>query len=142
VKWLLMIYRIPREPTSARVYVWRKLTQLGAVALQDAVWIVPATDRIREQYQWIASEITEMAGEVSVFEADATIDSMEAPLVDRFEAPVKQAYQEILVALKRRKPDLAALSKRYLQTKQKDFFQCSLEKKVRTNLLAAQGERT
>ena len=48
--WLLLVYRIPREPTSGRVYVWRKLKQLGAIAVQDAVWMLPATPRTREQF--------------------------------------------------------------------------------------------
>jgi hypothetical protein len=141
VNWLLMIYRIPREPTSARVYAWRKLTQLGAVALQDAVWIVPSNDRNREQFQWIASEIVELGGEVSVFDASATMTGLTPPLVERFEAPVRTAYQEILAALKRRMPDLAALSKKYQQARQRDFFQCPLGDKVRAKLLAAQGEQ-
>ena len=33
--WLLLAYKIPREPTAGRVYVWRKLKQLGAIAVQD-----------------------------------------------------------------------------------------------------------
>ena len=28
-KWLMLVYRVPREPTSCRVYVWRKLKRLG-----------------------------------------------------------------------------------------------------------------
>jgi hypothetical protein len=141
VNWLIIVYRIPRKPTAARVYAWRKLTQLGAVALQDAVWIVPANDRNREQFQWIASEIIEMGGELSLFDASLLMASSDGALKDRFEAPVREAYQEILDALKRRKPDLAALAKKYQQTKQRDFFACPLGEKVRAKLLAAQRGR-
>ena len=123
------------------MYIWRKLTQLGAVALQDAVWIVPSSDRNREQFQWIASEITELGGEVSLFDSSVLMTSADPTLRERFEAPVRETYQEILSALKRRKPDLAALSKKYQQTKQRDFFQCPFGEKVRTKLLAAQGEQ-
>jgi CRISPR/Cas system-associated endoribonuclease Cas2 len=140
MNWLLIVYRIPREPTAARVYAWRKLTQLGAVALQDAVWIVPASDRNREQFQWIASEIIELGGEVSLFDSNTLMTSADPTLRDRFETPVRKAYEEIFAALKRRKPDLASLSKKYQQTKQRDFFQCPLGEKVRAKLLAAQGE--
>ncbi len=140
MNWLLIVYRIPREPTSARVYAWRKLTQLGAVALQDAVWIVPASDCNREQFQWIAAEINELGGEVSLFDSNLLMTSADPTLRERFEAPVREAYEEILTSLKRRKPDLTALSKKYQQLKQRDFFLCPLGEKVRAKLLAAQGE--
>lgn len=140
MNWLLLVYRIPREPTAGRVYVWRKLKQLGAISLQDAVWVLPTSGRNREQFQWLASEIIELGGEVSLFESDLRMTSAEQTLRERFESLVRDAYQEILDALKRGKPDLAALSKKFQQTKAQDFFQCPLGDKVRDKLVAAQGE--
>ena len=69
-KWLLLVYRIPREPTAGRVFVWRKLKQLGAIALQDAVWVLPQTARTQEQLQWLAAEISELNGEALLWEAE------------------------------------------------------------------------
>jgi hypothetical protein len=141
VNWLLLIHRIPREPTAGRVYVWRKLKQLGATSLQDAVWVLPATERNREQFQWLASEITELGGEVSLFESELLMTSSEATLRERFDGPIRDAYKHILAALKRRKPDLPALAKEYQQTKALDYFQCPLGEQVRSKLLSAQGTR-
>ena len=45
--WLLLSYKVPREPTANRVSVWRKLKKLGAVSLQDSVWVLPATPHTR-----------------------------------------------------------------------------------------------
>jgi hypothetical protein len=137
--WLLLVYKIPREPTSSRVYVWRKLKQLGAVSVQDAVWVLPATPRTQEQLQWLASEIIELAGEASLFQSHILFAGNGATLRQRFEAPVRAAYHEILTALKRRKPDLEALSKRYQQARDKDYFQCELGDQVRKKLLSANG---
>jgi hypothetical protein len=137
--WLLLVYKIPREPTAGRVYVWRKLKQLGAIAVQDAVWVLPASPRTREQFQWLAAEITELGGETSLFTAQAALLDGQDSLREQFEAPVRAAYSEILTALKRRKPDLTALSKRYQQVKVQDYFQCPLGEKVRQKLLSAQG---
>ena len=53
--WLLLAYKVPREPSANRVYVWRKLKRLGAVALQDAVWVLPATAHTRERFRWLAA---------------------------------------------------------------------------------------
>jgi hypothetical protein len=41
--WVLLVYKVPREPTSSRAYVWRKLKRLGALLIHDAVWVLPAT---------------------------------------------------------------------------------------------------
>src|ERR687898_153907 len=37
MRWVLLVYRIPREPSRHRVAVWRKLRDLGALYLQDGV---------------------------------------------------------------------------------------------------------
>jgi hypothetical protein len=139
MNWLLLVYKVPREPTASRVYVWRKLKQLGAIAVQDAIWVLPATPRTQEQFQWLASEIVELDGEASVFQSQLVFASDGQSLRERFEEPVQAAYEEILTALKRRKPDLAALSKKYQQTKDQDYFQNALAERVRKKLLAAGG---
>ncbi len=139
MQWLLLTYRIPREPTSGRVYVWRKLKQLGAISVQDAIWVLPATPRTREQFQWLASEILELQGEVTLFQSDVVFSGQGPTLREQFEVKVRIAYQEILTALKRRKPDLVTLSKKYQQTKAQDYFHCELENVVREKLLAMSG---
>ena len=139
--WLLLVYRVPRHPTSGRVHVWRKLKQLGAVAVQDAIWVLPATPRTREQLQWLAAEIAELEGEAFLFTSQVLLPSQHESLQERFEAPVREAYREILTALKRRQPDLAALSKRYQQVKGQDYFRCPLGEQVRQKLLSAKGGR-
>lgn len=136
-KWLLMTYKIPREPTAGRVYVWRKMKQLGAVAVQDAVWVLPATARTQEQFQWLATEITELGGEATYWTADIVYESGDQSLRQQFEIPVAKAYREILDALKRKNRDLAALSKRYQAVVAQDYFQSELGQRVRDKLLAA-----
>lgn len=139
MNWLLLVYKIPRNPTASRVYVWRKLKQLGAISVQDAIWVLPATPRTQEQFQWLAAEIVELKGEASLFHSQLIFGSDGASLREQFEAPVRAAYEEILVALKRRKPDLASLSKKYQQSKDQDYFQCELGERVRKTLLNANG---
>lgn len=140
MNWLLLTYKIPREPTASRVYVWRKLKQLGAESLQDAIWVLPATARTKEQFQWLAAEIVELNGEALVFQSQLVFAADGESLRQRFEAPVKAAYEEILAALKRRKPDLPALSKQFQQIAVRDFFQSELGAQVRRKLLAAGGD--
>ena len=74
----------PREPTAARVYVWRKLKQLGAIAVQDAVWVLPDNPRTREQFQWLAAEIVELGGEVFLFSSQVVFAHPAASLQEQF----------------------------------------------------------
>ena len=98
--WLLLAYKVPREPSSGRVYVWRKLKKLGAAALQDAVWVLPNTPQTLEQFRWLAAEISEMDGEVSLWESRHLLDGQEAQLVKQFHEMVEGSYRQILAALK------------------------------------------
>ena len=140
-KWLLLAYKIPREPSARRVYVWRKMKQLGAILLQDAVWVLPETERTREQFQWLATEITELGGEATLWTSDLIYATDEQALQRQFEQQVKSIYGEILADLKHKQRDLAVLSKQYQQAQSLDFFQSRLGQQVRTKLLAAEGNR-
>ena len=137
--WLLLVYRIPREPTSGRVFVWRRLKQLGAVALQDAVWVLPHAARTQEQFQWLASEITELKGEAVLLQAEQLYATDPAALRRQFTEAVEAEYRTILAALKKKDRDLAALSKRFQETRSRDHFASALGQQTREKLLAAGG---
>ena len=139
-QWLMLVYKINRESTAGRVYVWRKLKQLGAVLLQDSVWLLPATPATREQLQWLAAEIVELGGEATLWRSELAFAGQDKELVAQFESQIEVPYREILKSLKRKKPDLAALSRKYQQVLSRDYFQSELGKKVRRALLAAQGD--
>ena len=139
MKWLLLVYKIPREPTAGRVYVWRKLKQLGAVAVQDAAWALPKTEKTREQLQWLAAEITELGGQSYLWEAEQIYSTDTQTLRNAFIETVEAEYREILAALKKKKRDLAELSKRFQQARSRDYFGSALGQEVRERLLSAEG---
>jgi hypothetical protein len=139
-KWLLMVYRIPRDPSASRVYVWRKLKQLGAMAVQDAAWALPATPRAQEQLQWLTAEIIELGGEATIFASEVLFASDPDWLAEEFRKPVRRAYQEILAALKRKDRDLSALSRQFQQAQAHDYFRLDLGAQVRAMLLKARGD--
>lgn len=137
--WLLLAYKVRREPSATRVFVWRKLKKLGAVSVQDGVWVLPRTPQTLERFRWLATEIAEMGGEASLWESRHLLDGGDEELVKQFESQVEESYRGILTALKRRKPDLAALSRQYQQTVAQDHFACDLGKKAKAALLAGNG---
>jgi hypothetical protein len=139
-KWLLLVYKIPREPSVHRVSIWRKLKQLGAVLLHDAVWVLPATPQTREHFQWLAAEIIELGGEATLFVSELDGTRQRTELVKQFSAKVDDAYKEIMVHLRRKNPDLAVLARQYQQAFAQDYFRSKLGDKVRKALLA-KGEK-
>jgi DNA-binding transcriptional regulator PaaX len=138
-RWLMLVYKIPREPTAGRVFVWRKLKKLGAFALQDAVWVLPQTARTQEQFQWLAAEITEVGGDAVLFQSDQLYATDSDRLRKQFEEPVEAEYRDILTALKKKGRDLADLSKRFQKAQARDFFTSELGRQVRERLLSIGG---
>src|SRR6185369_7500218 len=94
--WLLLIYKVPNEPSARRVFVWRKLKGLGAILLHDSVWVLPATARTREKLQWLATEIQDMEGEATLWEAQQVFTGQESLLVQQFTEQVDAVYRDVL----------------------------------------------
>ena len=46
-RWLLLIHQLPAKPAYSRVKVWRRLQALGAVAVKNAVYALPANAETR-----------------------------------------------------------------------------------------------
>jgi hypothetical protein len=136
-RWLLLIYRIPRQPTAGRVFVWRKLKQLGAIALQDAAWVLPNSPRTQEQFQWLAAEITELQGEAFLCEAEQLYATDVEGLRRQFVEAVEAEYNEILSEVKSQKRELTTLGKRFQEALSRDFFGSQLAQQVRETLLQA-----
>jgi hypothetical protein len=68
-EWVLLSYRVPREPSTPRIAVWRKLKRLGVVQIGDGVVALPADARTREQLGWVAEEIEQVGGAAMVWAA-------------------------------------------------------------------------
>jgi uncharacterized protein Yka (UPF0111/DUF47 family) len=103
-EWVILIYKIPSQPTRLRAQIWRHLQRIGALYLQDSVSIVPATSELAENMQWIADEIHELGGEAVVFRATTTTPRHEERVLHRFvEASRTEAarIRETLEALER-----------------------------------------
>ena len=139
--WVLLHYKIPREPSAPRVYAWRKLKRLGALLLQDAVWVLPATPRTREDFQWLAVEIIEQGADATVWEAQLALPGQDEALVQQFIAQVDLDYRALLAELEREDADPAALARRYQQIQGQDYFHSTLGRRVRDALLSVGGGR-
>src|SRR5258707_12021007 len=67
--WLLLVHQLPPKPAYLRVKVWRRLQGLGAIAVKNSVYVLPASEQTREDFQWLLREIEHGGGEGMVCEA-------------------------------------------------------------------------
>jgi hypothetical protein len=67
--WLLLIHQIPAKPAYLRVKVWRRLQDIGAVAVKNAVHALPMNEEMQEDFEWLLREIQEGGGEACICEA-------------------------------------------------------------------------
>jgi hypothetical protein len=67
--WLLLIHSIPPQPAYFRAKVGKRLARVGAVAIKNSVYVLPAKESTREDFQWIAREIVQDGGEATVCDA-------------------------------------------------------------------------
>jgi hypothetical protein len=134
--WLLLIYKVPNEPSARRVYVWRKLKGMGAILLQDSAWVLPANARTREKMQWLATEIKDMeGGTATLWEAQVVFTGQDGDLTQQFVAQVDAVYNDILRQLEDENADLMALSKKYQHAQAQDYFASEVGESVRTALV-------
>src|SRR5262245_9223465 len=87
---------MPREPSSPRIAVWRRLKALGVVSIGDGVVGLPADARTREQLGWFADRVVEANGEATLWIARATSARQERELAGRMSDAVAAAYESVL----------------------------------------------
>lgn len=91
-EWVLLTYRLPREPSTPRSSVWRKLRRLGVAQLADGLVALPADARTREQLDWLAQEVREAAGTAGVWLARPAAVAQERDLATAMAAERAAEY--------------------------------------------------
>src|SRR5881396_4217586 len=86
--WVLLAYRLPREPSSPRIALWRKLKRLGAAQVLDGLVALPLDSRTREQLEWLAEEVTDAGGEATIWLGELTSKTQERGLAATMAAQV------------------------------------------------------
>ena len=82
--WILLIHQLPPKPTNLRVRIWRKLQGLGAIAIKNSVYVLPASERAHEDFQWLKQEIESANGEAAVFRADSVEGATDEEIIAAF----------------------------------------------------------
>ncbi|HEY0638981.1 MAG TPA: Chromate resistance protein ChrB, partial [Pseudonocardiaceae bacterium] len=91
-EWVLLCYRVPREPSTPRIAVWRRLKALGVAQLGDGVVALPADARTREQLQWVAEDVEQAGGVAMLWTARPDSADDERRLAGQMSAARAQEY--------------------------------------------------
>src|SRR6266542_1254973 len=97
-QWVLLAYRLPREPSTPRIALWRRLRRLGAGQLLDNLAALPLDSRNREQLEWMADGVLEAGGEATIWIAEPGSAEQERALVERMAQAVAAEYRTVAAA--------------------------------------------
>lgn len=121
---MLLAYRLPREPSTPRIALWRRLRRLGAAQLGDGLVALPADDHTREQLEWLAGEVEEAGGEATVWLAQPATAAQGRALADRMRTATAADYRAVVEAANvggdRRRRDRLRRSLRAIRSR--DYF--------------------
>jgi len=95
-RFMVLVYRLPVKPTSARVAVWRQLKKVGAVYLQQSVCAFPDAARIRRELEPILDKIVASSGVFHLLPLRSLSAQEQAKLVAQFQEQTANHYQEII----------------------------------------------
>ena len=94
--WVLLAYKLPRDPSTPRSALWRKLRRLGAAQVLDGLAALPLDARNREQLEWLADEVVEAGGEATIWVGELASARQERELAARMAAAVADDYAAVI----------------------------------------------
>ena len=131
-RWLVLTWRLPSTLSSPRVATWRSLQRLGAVSLTPGAVIVPYTEHLLEQLEWIAEDVVQRGGDAYVLPVTELPDADEQEITRRMRSARRDEYEQLREAAEdlarraRAKPDydrrLAVLERGLARAVEKDHF--------------------
>src|SRR5437870_838743 len=99
LEWILLIHQLPPKPTNLRVRIWRKLQKLGAVAIKNSVYVLPANEKTHEDFQWLKQEIESAGGEATVFQAGSVEGATDEEIIAAFRKARDEEFAAIAAEL-------------------------------------------
>lgn len=127
---MLLSYRLPREPSSPRIALWRKLKRLGVAQLLDGLVALPLDSRNREQLEWLADEVGEADGDAMIWIGELGSAAQERELAGRMAIAVTGDYLRVIadaIAAQtepagQRRRTLARLRRELRRIRSRDYF--------------------
>ena len=140
---MVFVHQLPAHPSNARVKIWRRLQQVGAVALKNAVHVLPESAQAREDFEWLRGEVLGLGGQAAIFDVPLMSDVDERQIVGQFQSASAAEFGRLRKELKMMRPrlrqDARTSGEQGLQALR--AFQERFEHAVRRDMFAAEGSR-
>jgi hypothetical protein len=128
--WVLLAYRLPREPSTPRIALWRGLRRLGVAQIIDGLVALPADSRTREQLEWLADGVIEAGGQAEVWIGRPGSAAQERAIAERMQAAIGEQYDRLTAEARaalaipagQRKRTLARLRRELRRIRRRDYF--------------------
>lgn len=151
--WIFLLYQLPREPSTPRISVWRKLKRLGVAQLSDGLVALPHDAATKEQLEWVAHDITEAGGTASIWITTPTMRrfgrnlaaSLSSDRAEEYRELVDQAEELLAASFRERSRALGRLRAEYRRIERRDHFPPPEKEQARTaldRLVSSQAEAT
>ena len=99
--WLLFIMQLPTRPAAPRIKLWRRLQQIGSVALKGSVYVLPHTAQAREDFEWLSAEVKAAGGQASILSASAVTAEEHAAIVQSFQDARSEDFKALAASVNR-----------------------------------------
>jgi hypothetical protein len=133
--WYVLVHQLPPRPLYLRAKVRQRLARVGAVALKNSVYVLPARPECLEDLQWIAQEAEAGGGEAFVCAASFVSGVEDAALVRRFQEERTADYRAWTAEARRglkagTDEGRERLKKRWAEIRAIDFFDAPARKEA------------
>lgn len=138
-RWVLLAYRLPREPSTPRIAVWRQLRRLGVAQVSDGVVALPLDARTREQLEWLADLVIDHRGEATVWLAEPGTAAQARALARQMSEAIDAEYERLIARAGEvtgasegvRRRTVAALRRELGRIGSRDFFPSTARDRAR-----------
>jgi hypothetical protein len=96
VGWLLICYRTPTQPSTARVAAWRRLHRLGALYVGPSTCLLPADLADEPALATVAAGITGAGGGIDTYRIEAFTTEAHLAVLERLNAERDAEYTEVV----------------------------------------------
>lgn len=151
-EWVFLTYSLPRDPSTPRLALWRRLKRLGVAQLADGLVALPADARTREQLEWAAEAVVDAGGRAGVWLARASTRAQERELAAAMNDARAVEYDGVIARIREaltspeseRERALSRLRDEVRRIRRRDFFRPPQRETARLLLaqLAASFEPT
>ena len=94
-RWLVLTWRLPSALSSPRVATWRSLQRLGAVMLTPGAVILPYSEHLLEQLEWIAEDVVQRGGDAYVLPVTELPEADEQDIERRMRVARRAEYDHL-----------------------------------------------